>query len=111
MIYKDIFKQGYDYQALAWSPFREGVEIHKLYGADSGAEAALLKYEVGAKVPRHTHAGFEHIFILEGTQSDQNGTYEAGTLVINSPSTNHDVYSKDGCVVLIIWEKPVVMEN
>lgn len=111
MIYTDIFKQGYDYKSLPWSPFREGVQIHQLYNSDTGASAALLKYESGAKVPHHTHSGYEHIFILEGTQSDQNGIYSVGTLVINSPKSHHDVYSKDGCVVLVIWEKPVVMEN
>jgi predicted ChrR family anti-sigma factor len=111
LIFKDIFKSGYDYQSLAWQPFRPGVDMYKLYSSDSGAAAALLKYEPGASVPQHSHSGFEHIFILEGTQSDESGTYEVGSLVINNPNSRHNVYSKDGCIVLIIWEKPVVMEN
>lgn len=111
MIYKDIFKLGYDYQSLPWQPFHLGVEIYKLYGSDGGAAAALLKYKAGATVPQHSHSGYEHILILEGTQSDESATYEVGTLVINSPNTKHNVYSQDGCIVLIIWEKPVVMEN
>jgi predicted ChrR family anti-sigma factor len=111
VIYKDIIKLGYDYQSLPWQPFHSGVEIHRLYGNDNGAAAALLKYEAGATVPKHSHSGYEHILILEGTQSDENGTYEVGTLVINPPNTKHNVYSQDGCIVLIIWEKPVVMEN
>lgn len=111
MIFKDIFKSGYDYQSLTWQPFRAGVEIYQLYDSDRGASAALLKYAPGAKVPHHTHSGFEHIFILQGTQSDLNGTYPVGTLVINDPSTHHDVQSQDGCIVLIIWERPVVIEE
>jgi anti-sigma factor ChrR (cupin superfamily) len=111
MIFKDIFKPGYDYQTLPWQPFRPGVEIYELYQGETGSAAALLKYEAGAGVPQHTHSGFEHIFILEGSQSDQIGTYEAGTLVINQPDSTHNVASKAGCIVLIIWERPVVMEK
>ena len=111
MIYKDIFKLGYNYQSLPWESFHPGVEIYRLYNGDSGASAALLRYKAGATVPQHSHSGFEHILILEGTQSDESGTYEVGTLVINSPDTKHNVYSQDGCVVLIIWEKPVLMES
>ena len=111
MIYKDIFKLGYNYQSLPWESFHPGVEIYRLYNGDSGASAALLRYKAGATVPQHSHSGFEHILILEGTQSDESGTYEVGTLVINSPNTKHNVYSQDGCVVLIIWEKPVLMES
>ena len=111
MIYKDIFKLGYNYRSLPWESFHPGVEIYRLYNGDSGASAALLRYKAGATVPQHSHSGFEHILILEGTQSDESGTYEVGTLVINSPDTKHNVYSQDGCVVLIIWEKPVLMES
>jgi predicted ChrR family anti-sigma factor len=111
VIFKDIFKSDYNYQSLDWQPFRTGVEIYNLYDSDRGASAALLKYEAGAKVPHHSHSGYEHIFILKGTQSDLNGTYELGTLVINDPTTHHDVQSKDGCIVLIIWERPVVIEE
>jgi predicted ChrR family anti-sigma factor len=111
VIYKDIFKLGYNYQSLPWESFHPGVEIYRLYNGDSGASAALLRYKAGATVPQHSHSGFEHILILEGTQSDESGTYEVGTLVINSPDTKHNVYSQDGCVVLIIWEKPVLMES
>jgi hypothetical protein len=38
-------------------------------------------------------------------------TYAAGSLVINSPGTDHAVASDEGCLVLIIWEKPVVIHN
>lgn len=95
---------------LPWQPFREGVEIYPLYGdRNQGASAALLRYQPGATVPTHDHQGFEHIFVLSGAQSDQNGTYGAGTFVINPPQTHHSVASATGCIVLIIWEKPVTL--
>lgn len=93
---------------LPWQPFRDGVEIYRLYGDNqSGSAAALLRYEPGASVPRHTHTGFEHIYVLTGSQTDQNGEHQAGTFVINPPNSNHSVVSQAGCIVLVIWEKPI----
>lgn len=93
---------------LPWQPFREGVEIHRLYrdGAQ-GSSAALLRYQPGATVPKHSHPGFEHIFVLKGSQTDHNGTHEAGALVINPPKSSHSVVSATGCIILAIWEKPI----
>jgi anti-sigma factor ChrR (cupin superfamily) len=93
---------------FAWTPYRPGVNIHRLYGdGDRGPSAALLQYAPGASIPRHSHQGYEHIFILHGTQVDLRGTHAAGTLVINAPGSSHEVESPGGCVVLVIWERPV----
>jgi anti-sigma factor ChrR (cupin superfamily) len=89
-------------------PFRQGVEVSWLYGEGSeGSSAALLRYAPGARVPRHRHAGFEHILILEGSQQDDAGRYETGTLVVNEPGSEHEVWSVEGCLVVVIWEKHV----
>ena len=32
----------------------------------------------------------------------------AGELLVHSPGTSHSIVSDTGCVVLAIWEKPVV---
>lgn len=93
---------------LAWEPFRPGVEIYHLYQEPTpGPAAALLRYEPGASVPWHEHGGYEHIVVLSGSQVDAQGEHGAGTLVINPPGSRHCVSSPAGCVVLIIWEKPV----
>ena len=91
-----------------WVPFRTGIQIQQLYQEkDDGPAAALLRYEPGAVVPTHEHLGYEHILVLDGAQSDEHGTYPAGTFVVNRPHSVHRVASKDGCVVLMIWEKGV----
>ncbi|MEL6554435.1 MAG: cupin domain-containing protein [Cyanobacteria bacterium J06621_11] len=112
MILLDLFSLANRPASLDWEPFRPGVEIHRLYGDGSqGPAAALLKYAPGATVPEHSHTGYEHIIVLAGSQSDDKGTYEAGTLVINSPDTHHNIVSEVGCIVLIVWEKPVVIHH
>jgi anti-sigma factor ChrR (cupin superfamily) len=109
LVYKDILQAGTDYQSYPWQPFQQGVDIYRLYGDGTGAGAALLRYQAGASVPQHRHTGFEHILVLEGTQSDRQATYGVGSLVINLPDTEHSVFSEFGCVVLVIWERPVVI--
>ncbi len=98
---------------IAWEPYKEGVEIFRLYGDGiSGPTAALIRYRKGAEVPLHEHTGYEHILILAGSQRDENGVFNAGSLVINLPGSRHQVISDDGCIVLAIYEKPVrFLEN
>ncbi len=95
-------------EEAGWEPLRSGVDIRRLYqnGAD-GPAAALLRYQPGAAVPHHRHRGYEHILVLDGSQSDERGHYPVGTLVINPPGTAHRVWSDAGCVVLIFWERGV----
>ena len=104
----DLFQISEKASAIPWQPFRDGVEIYRLYGDGvSGPTAALLRYKGEAVVPLHEHIGYEHILVLSGSQRDQNGTASAGTLTINAPGTRHRVVSEAGCIVLAIYEKPV----
>lgn len=90
---------------LPFRPFRRGVEILPIL---EGAPAvALLRYAPGSRVPAHLHTGLETIYVLEGAQSDERGTYPEGALVLNPEGTRHSVWSDEGCVVLIQWERPV----
>ena len=112
MILSDLFSLADHPEQLSWESFRPGIEIHRLYGdGQHGPAAALLKYEPGARVPYHEHTGYEHIIVLSGAQRDHQGNHTAGTLVINSPDSSHAVASDEGCIVLIIWEKPVVIKG
>ena len=90
-----------------WHPLRDGVEIQYLHRALDEPVAALLRYQAGACIPVHRHAGVEIIHVLQGSQRDATGTYPEGSIKINLPGTSHDLVSDTGCVVLIVWEKPV----
>lgn len=112
VILKDLLDIAAHQDELSWEPFHPGVDIYRLYkDSEGGAAAALLRYKPGASVPMHEHTGFEHIFVLSGSQTDENGEHQAGTLVINPPNTHHNVMSQAGCIVLAIWEKPVLLRN
>jgi len=93
------------WDGFAFEPFREGVDIFWIRRADPGV--ALLRYAPGARVPRHRHRGLETILVLSGSQADEGGTYPAGSLILNPEGSVHSVWSEDGCVILIEWERPV----
>jgi anti-sigma factor ChrR (cupin superfamily) len=99
-------------ERLRWEPLRPGVEMHRLYqiGSD-GPSAAFLRYAAGTRLDRHRHAGFEHIFVLAGSQEDERGRYGAGAMVVNPPGSAHNVSSSEGCIVLVLWERPVIFER
>ena len=104
----DLFRVATHPDEIPWKPFRDGVEIHRLYGDGiTGPTAALIRFRKDGRVPVHAHTGYEHIIVLAGTQRDQNSTAAAGTLIINPPGTSHSVVSEAGCIVLAIYEKPV----
>lgn len=96
---------GGSWRDAAFAPFRDGVEIARIHAGPP--DVALLRYAPGASVPAHYHPDLETILVLEGTQSDERGTYPSGSLVLNPAGTSHRVWSDDGCVVLIQWTMPV----
>ena len=94
--------------ALIWHALRPGVEISRVYTVEGGGPAmAFIRFAPGARLPRHEHDGYEHIFVLSGSQRDDRGEHHAGALLINPPGSTHEVISPQGCVVLAYWEKPV----
>ena len=108
----DLYAAVADPDRLAWQPLRPGVEIHRLAGDDDGGpSAAPLRYQPGAEVPSHVHTGAEHILVLAGAQQDDRGRYGPGSFVVNSPGTRHRVTSPDGCLVLVVWERPVRFDS
>lgn len=105
---KDLFQVSGWQQKLPWKPFQPGVDIYRLYeDGETGANAALLRFQPGGRVPLHEHTGYEHIFVLSGSQVDENSEAATGSLIINPPGTSHSILSETGCIVLAIYEKPV----
>jgi len=106
---RDLFGAQQDFSQYRFEPFRDGIEIARIYGdGRRGPAAALLRYAPGAVVPAHDHPGYEHVIALSGSQRDDRGSYGVGSCLIHVPGTHHSVVSPDGCVVLALWYSPVV---
>lgn len=90
---------------IAWQAFRPGIDAFPIQGEPGTAAAcALLRYHAGAILPEHRHNGCEYILVLDGSQQDEHGRYDVGTLAINTPDSSHNVCSPEGCIVLAIWQ-------
>ena len=51
------------------------------------------------------------MILISGSQSDAQGLLEAGDVALNAPGTEHDVFSEEGCLVLLVWERqPIMLE-
>ena len=110
LVFPDLLSAAMD-PARAWAPLRPGVEISRLYAVPGGISSAFLRFARDAMLAPHCHMGYEHIFILRGSQQDENGLHVPGTMLLHPPGTCHTVSSESGCIVLAIWEKQVVFDR
>ncbi len=71
------------------------LEVHK----DEREQVGFFRFAPGTKVPHHEHIGGEEFFVIEGSLSDANGTYTAGTWVRQEHGSSHEVFSEEGCLL------------
>ena len=49
--------------------------------------------------------------MISGSQADARGLLSAGDVALNAPGAEHDVFSKEGCLALLVWERqPIILE-
>lgn len=70
-------------------------------GGEVARATTIVRYEPGARFPRHSHGGGEELFVLEGTFSDEHGDYPPGTYVRNPAGSAHAPFSLGGCTLLV----------
>ena len=94
----------FDSNALDWTPSpMAGVERRMLdrHGEEVARATSLVRYAPGSRFERHSHGGGEEILVLEGTFSDEQGDYPAGTYLRNPVGSNHAPSSEQGCTILV----------
>lgn len=70
-------------------------------GLASGRTTSIVEYLAGEVFQNNTHLLGEEIFVLEGTFSDENGDYPAGTYIRNLAGSSNKSFSKKGCKLFI----------
>lgn len=66
---------------------------------DEREQVGFFRFAPGTKVPLHAHDGGEELFVIEGSLSDSEGTYSAGTWVRQPHGSSHEVTSDEGCLL------------
>lgn len=69
--------------------------------AESGHVTSLVRFEPNARFPEHPHPLGEEFWVLEGTFSDENGDYPAGSYVRHPPHSRHASFSREGCLIFV----------
>lgn len=93
-----------DTSQLEWTPSPlPGVERRRLEreAAEMGRATSIVRYAPGASFSHHVHDGGEEIYVLEGSLSDENGTYPVGSYLRNRPGSSHAPYSEEGCLLFV----------
>ncbi|HEY7642247.1 MAG TPA: cupin domain-containing protein [Steroidobacteraceae bacterium] len=84
-----------------------GIERRMLerIGDEVARATSIVRYAAHSHFSRHTHAGGEEFFVLEGVFQDEHGDYPAGTYVRNPPTSAHTPGSEPGCTILVkLWQ-------
>lgn len=90
---------------LPWIDARPGVR-HKRIWEDTASQrrAVLARFEPGASLPRHRHAGDELIFVIEGASADDSGVVTPGNVGYRPDGCVHTVTTPNGATVLaVVW--------
>jgi anti-sigma factor ChrR (cupin superfamily) len=95
-------------EALPWEPTRfPGIETKTLFlDKQSGSVTALIRMAAGARLPDHEHPLCEQSFVLQGVLEDDDGSCGAGDFVWRPAGSRHQAWSREGCVVLGIFQVP-----
>jgi len=70
-------------------------------GGEVARATSIVRYSRGSHFEPHGHAGGEEILVLEGTFSDEQGDYPAGTYLRNPAGSSHAPFSAEGCTLLV----------
>ena len=92
------------YDASRWQPSpAAGVWRYPLerQQAESGHVTSLVRFEPGSSFPEHLHPMGEEFWVLQGTFSDENGDYPAGSYVRHPPGSRHGSFTREGCMIFV----------
>ena len=79
----------------------DGQEVLPLHSVPS-EDVTLQRWAPGTVLSAHAHPGGQEIFVLEGSFSDEHGSYPAGTWIRNPHMFRHEPRTEEGCV---LWTK------
>ncbi len=93
-----------DSRALPWVDSPSPLVHRRLLERDGGEAAratSVVRYAAGARFDAHRHDLGEEILVLEGTLSDEFGSYGPGSYIKNPPGSAHAPFSEEGCTLFV----------
>lgn len=91
-----------------WRRVGRGIQYCHLPVEGSRYKMALMKLSPSRNTPRHKHTGMEITLVLDGSYSDEYGTYRTGDLIITEGVHAHRPRANDkGCLCLTVIDGPL----
>lgn len=86
-----------------WEPMSPTIKFKSLWSdPTTKRRAQLTRFEPGAMLPMHRHAGDEFLYVVEGSIADESGTVAAGSVGYRPNGCVHSVSSKTGATVFAV---------
>ena len=88
---------------IAWAEAMPGVKQKPLWqDKTTKRRAMLVRFEPGAKLPKHRHVGDEIIFVIEGSNFDESGEVMTGEMNFRPDGCTHTVGTRNGATILAL---------
>ncbi len=96
-------------ERIKWRRVSPSLREAQLTTGQDKYEVCLHKISRGAKVAEHDHGGREVTVILQGSFSDEDGTYNVGDFMMREPGQKHrpTAAQNQDCLCLSVVEAPV----
>jgi anti-sigma factor ChrR (cupin superfamily) len=72
----------------------------------TGMTTLLMRWEKGARLPRHEHVEIEQTYVISGSFADHDGVCRAGQYVWRRKSSRHEAWTDEGCLMLAFFLRP-----
>ncbi|KEP68905.1 transcriptional regulator [Thioclava dalianensis] len=95
-------------QTPRWRSLGNGIK-QAILSADKRGSARLLYIPAGKAVPDHTHGGLELTLVLQGSFSDETGTFGVGDVEVAEDDLDHTPMAGPGeaCICLAATDAPL----
>jgi len=101
---KDIINLFDDLNWIKADNYPDGTQ-NKILRDEKNAKTILLKLPERFKMDRHSHVTTEQHIVLKGSYTSDGATYSSGSYRIIPAHTSHGPFeSKNGALILVIWD-------
>jgi putative transcriptional regulator len=91
---------------LKWSGFGV-VSRARIINDEQDVRASLLHIDKDGRIPEHQHKGYELTLLLDGSFSDETGTYNKGDFIWLDGENSHSPYTEKGCLCYAVQNAPL----
>jgi putative transcriptional regulator len=94
------------FEQLKWSGFGT-INRARVINDEESVRASLLHIKRGGEIPQHQHNGYELTLLLDGSFSDEHGSYQKGDFILLSGDVKHSPKTEQGCLCYTVQDAPL----